>query len=81
MIIGMGSPLFANAIFLQPQNLDFIDSEFIHPFFKNLPFILTLLGAGLSLVLIHCPGIDKEVIFDYKMSKSYRKFYTFLSQK
>jgi hypothetical protein len=48
---------------------------------KNIPFFLTLLGAVLSFLLINCSITSKEVIFDYKMSKFYRKLYNFLSKK
>ena len=81
MVIGLGTPLFGNSIHNTHENFNLIDSEFLHAFLKNIPFIFTILGAVLSLFLINCFGVSKEVVYNYKMSKAYRTLYTFLSQK
>jgi NADH:ubiquinone oxidoreductase subunit 5 (subunit L)/multisubunit Na+/H+ antiporter MnhA subunit len=53
MFAGLGTPFFQSSIFnfFKPINLD---SEFLNPFIKNLPLFLTLLGMGLSYILIYC---------------------------
>lgn len=81
MFLGLGSPFFMNSITTSFENLVAIDAEFASASLKNIPFFLTLLGAVLSFLLINCSITSKEVIFDYKMSKFYRKLYNFLSKK
>lgn len=43
-VIGLGSFFFNNSIFLLPSNFANFDSEFLNPFIKNLPLILSILG-------------------------------------
>jgi hypothetical protein len=81
MVIGLGTPFFSSSIYNTHQNFNLIDSEFLHALLKNIPFIFTLLGASLSLLLINCLGVSKEAVFGFKMSASYRTFYTFLNKK
>jgi hypothetical protein len=80
-VIGLGTPLFGNSIYNAPFNFNLIDSEFLHAFLKNIPFIFTLLGAFLSLVLINCFGVSTSTVYGLKMTFPYRKLYTFLSKK
>ena len=81
LFIGLGSPTFNNSIYNANNGFNAIDSEFLHPFIKNIPLICTLLGALFSLLLIHCYNISKREIFLMKLSYLYRNLYTFLSQK
>jgi hypothetical protein len=81
MVIGLGTPFFSNAIYNSNQGFNLIDSEFLPSLVKNIPFVFTLLGASLSLLLINCFGVSKEVIYNAKMSTAYRTIYTFLSKK
>jgi NADH-ubiquinone oxidoreductase chain 5 len=53
MIIGLGTPFWGNAIFIHPDHVTIIDSEFIPAFVKNLPVCGSLLGAGFALVGYH----------------------------
>jgi len=81
MFIGLGTSFFGNSIFNNSYNFNLIDSEFLPALIKNIPFVFTLLGALLSLFLINCFGISKTAIYNLKISKAYRTFYTFLTQK
>jgi len=81
LFIGLGTTFFGNSIMNNTHNFNLIDSEFLHPFLKNLPFLFTILGAAFSLCLIHCFNISKTGVYNLKMSKAYRIVYTFLTQK
>ena len=50
IFVGLGSTFFNNAIFILPQHLLLINSEFVSHFFKILPTIFGTLGAILSLL-------------------------------
>jgi NADH:ubiquinone oxidoreductase subunit 5 (subunit L)/multisubunit Na+/H+ antiporter MnhA subunit len=79
--LGLGTPLFMNTITTSFENLVSIDAEFASSSLKNIPFFLTVLGSVLSFLLINCSFSSKSVVFDYKMTKSYRNLYNFLSKK
>jgi NADH-ubiquinone oxidoreductase chain 5 len=81
LFIGLGSTFFGNSIANNIHNFNLIDSEFLHAFLKNLPFVFTLSGSIFSLFLIHCFNVSKITIYNLKMSKAYRLVYTFLTQK
>jgi hypothetical protein len=81
MVIGLGTPFFSSSVYNTHQGFNLVDSEFLHAFLKNIPFIFTLFGALFSLLLINCLGVSKDVIFQFKMSSNYRTFYAFLNKK
>jgi NADH-ubiquinone oxidoreductase chain 5 len=80
LIIGLGS-LFFNQTHTNFYNFSMLDSEFLPALIKNIPFIFTVCGALLSLLLINCCGINKNYVFELKMSKFFRFIYTFLNKK
>ena len=43
-VIGLGSVFFNNSIFLLPSNFSNFDSEFLNPFIKNIPLLLSISG-------------------------------------
>ena len=45
MIVGVGSYFFETAIFINMQNMNIFDAEFIPTFYKTLPVYLSLLGV------------------------------------
>jgi NADH-ubiquinone oxidoreductase chain 5 len=51
LFIGLGSDFFIDSIFIKPENLTIIDSEFIPFYIKLLPTTLSLLGSFLGLVV------------------------------
>jgi NADH:ubiquinone oxidoreductase subunit 5 (subunit L)/multisubunit Na+/H+ antiporter MnhA subunit len=81
LIIGVGSSSFGNSIVNNNFNYNLIDSEFLPAALKNIPFVCTILGILLSTLLINCLFISKESVYNLKLSASYRKAYTFLTQK
>lgn len=51
--------MLATALFTHPDNITLIEAEFALPLFiKNLPAVLSVLGAGFALLLYHqYPGV------------------------
>jgi len=81
MIIGLGTPFFFNNLYFSPASLTIVDSEFISAFYKNIPFLFTVLGAVIATLLINSYGVSQENVLKIKLSKPFRTIYTFLSKK
>jgi NADH-ubiquinone oxidoreductase chain 5 len=81
MFIGLGNSFFGNCNTVNISNYNLIDSEFLPSVIKNIPFLLTISGITLSLLLINCFNISKTSVFTAKLSKIYRTIYTILTQK
>jgi NADH-ubiquinone oxidoreductase chain 5 len=79
LFIGMGSDFFGNAVFIHPNNIILIDTEFALPLFiKLLPSVLTIFGfVGTLLFYEFMPNL----LVEFKLSKLGRTLYTFLNQK
>lgn len=74
--LGMGSPF--NAIFIHPNNLNLIETEFgLNSIFKVLPLIT---GLGGSLILLYIYEFNYHLINVYNNS-IFNKIYFFLNQK
>jgi proton-translocating NADH-quinone oxidoreductase chain L len=80
LMIGLGS-LFFNNVHTNYYNFCLIDSEFLPSLIKNIPFIFTCLGAGLSFALIHCFSVSKHAVMDFKLQPIPKALYTFLNKK
>jgi hypothetical protein len=78
LIIGLGSFYF-NSVTTNYHNFNMLDSEFLNVLIKNIPFFFTLLGALLSLFLIHCFNTNKKAILSQKLK--FKSFYIFLNKK
>ena len=55
MIIGLGTDFWGNAIYVWPENMNRVDSEFIAQIWKLLPVIFSILGAVSAYVLCARP--------------------------
>ena len=54
VFVGMGSDMLSTALFVHPDRLALVEAHFsLNLFIKNLPALLTVLGAGLALLLYH----------------------------
>lgn len=51
IFIGLGSDVFAGAIFIKPSSLFLLNSEFIPFFYKSIPLVFSLLGIYLAILL------------------------------
>lgn len=78
MIVGVGSSFFGTAIYINLQNFNIFDAEFIHTFYKTLPVYLSLLGF-FSAFLFYI--FKSQLLFMIKRSKIGKKVYYFLNRK
>jgi NADH-ubiquinone oxidoreductase chain 5 len=77
MFIGLGSDFWNNSIFIKPNNGLMIEAEFLPPFIKIIPLVLTLAGALLAsqFTLVW-------VTQAYMLASTYfRALYLFLNQR
>lgn len=78
MIVGVGSQFFGTAIYVNMQNLNLFDAEFIPTFYKMLPVNLSLLGFFSAFILYN---FRSDVLFKLKTSFLGKKLYSFLNRK
>ena len=78
MIVGFGTNFWGNALFVFPENLSLVDSEFICIYNKLLPVLLSFLGGSLSYFLYRYNIIG---LYKLKISLLGRQMYTFLNRK
>ena len=79
MFTGIGSDYFANSLFIHPNNIVLIDTEFsISVWVKLLPSILSFLGAVSALILYNK---YPEFILDLTNNSLGRSLYTLLNSK
>lgn len=78
MFIGLGTTIWGNSIFILPENLNMIDSEFIPVYIKLVPVVFSLAGAGSAFILNY---YFTDILYALKMDKIGYKFYSFLNQK
>ena len=81
LFAGLGTLTFNDSIYCNSNNGALIDSEFISPFFKNIPLYCTILGFVLSFFLINSSFAKKDYIFQLKLTPLYIYVYSFLSKK
>jgi NADH:ubiquinone oxidoreductase subunit 5 (subunit L)/multisubunit Na+/H+ antiporter MnhA subunit len=78
MIVGLGSDFWGTAIYTAPQNMNMFDAEFVTPFFKLLPLILSILGLFTAFTLYN---FQSKTLFNLKISSTGQKIYNFLNKK
>jgi len=81
LFAGLGTLTFNDSIYCNSNNGALLDSEFISPFFKNIPLYCTILGFILSLFLINSSFARKDYIFQLKLTPLYVYVYSFVSKK
>jgi NADH-ubiquinone oxidoreductase chain 5 len=79
LYIGIGSDFFNNSIFVLPNKVTLIDSEFIPFYIKNIPLLFTLLGIALSLLI----NVKFSLFFTrcFIKKKNYYYLYNFINKK
>lgn len=78
MMIGLGTPFWANAIFVLPQNSVLLESEFIPQSTKFLPLVATVTGAAIAYFFtVWNAGAG----FSLKEHLFVRKVYAFLNKR
>jgi NADH-ubiquinone oxidoreductase chain 5 len=78
MIVGVGSSFFGTAIYVNLENFNIFDAEFINVFYKTLPVNLSLLGFFSSFLLYN---FRSKFLFNIKTSIIGKKIYYFLNRK
>jgi len=79
LFIGMGTDFFGNSLYIKPNNISLIDTEFsINTLIKLLPALLSLSGASLAILLYH---FSYNIILDLSIKKLWIILYTFLNGK
>ena len=78
MIVGVGSQFFGTAIYVNFQNINIFDAEFISTFYKTLPVKLSLLGVFSAFILYN---FQSHILFKIKTSNIGKKVYSFLNRK
>jgi len=78
MIVGLGSQFFGTAVFVNMQNINLFDAEFIPTFYKTLPVNLSLLGFISAFILYN---FRSDILFKIKTSYIGIKIYNFLNRK
>ncbi len=79
MFIGLGTPFWNNAIFVLPQNLNIIDSEFIPIYVKWIPFFASLIGSLSSIFIYHF--FARSLFKIYTLSNVFNSVYVFFNKK
>ena len=81
LFVGVGSDFFSNSLFIHPNNISIIEAEFsIHPLIKLIPSILSILGAGLGLLLYN-RSTGYRFLVNLTESQLGKKIYGFLNGK
>ena len=78
MMVGVGSHFFGSAVYVNLDNFNVFDAEFINTFYKTLPVNLSLFGFFLALFLYNFRAM---VLFKIKTSFLGKKIYNFLNRK
>jgi NADH-ubiquinone oxidoreductase chain 5 len=79
MFTGIGSDFFSNSLFIHPNNISLVETEFsLSVWIKLLPSILSFLGAASALILYHR---FPEFIIDLTNNSLGRSIYTLLNSK
>jgi NADH-ubiquinone oxidoreductase chain 5 len=78
MVVGVGSHFFGTAIFVNINNMNLFDAEFIPLFYKTLPVNLSLCGFILAFILYN---FKSKILFRVKTSLVGKKIYNFLNRK
>lgn len=78
ILVGVGTPFFGNSIFINLDNFNLFDSEFLKIFYKVLPVNLSLISFFLAFYLYLFKSLFLIVL---KLSFFGKKMYNFLNRK
>jgi NADH-ubiquinone oxidoreductase chain 5 len=78
MFIGLGTNFWGNALFILPEHLIILDSEFIEYWIKLIPVIFSICGATSAFILYY---FYNYFIVNFKLSTIGYGIYSFLSKK
>jgi proton-translocating NADH-quinone oxidoreductase chain L len=78
MMIGLGTDFWGSALFILPQNIVYLESEYIPQVIKMVPLVFSALGAFLAY------GINRDqtlLAYSLKMSAIGKTLYLFLNKR
>jgi len=78
MFIGLGTNFWANSLFILPDHIIMLESEFIAYWIKLIPVIFSIIGALSAFILY---SLYNYIILSYKLSTFGNKLFSFLSKK
>jgi NADH-ubiquinone oxidoreductase chain 5 len=91
MFVGMGSDFFANSLFIHPNNITLVDTEYSlshipqngnSVLIKLLPSLLSLFGASIAIILYLKPsGLGSELLTNLTETRIGRKLYLLFNSK
>ena len=80
MMIGAGTDFWGNSLFVLPNNLALLESEYIPQAQKLLPLVATLLGGGVAY-LINYPLVFATIGYRLKIGQIGRSLYTIFNKR
>ena len=80
LLIGVGTPMWNNALFTHPMNLPILEAEYLPSKYKRVATWLSLGATGLA-ALIYGWSHWSKLSHGVKMSENGRMLYTFLNRK
>jgi NADH-ubiquinone oxidoreductase chain 5 len=78
MFIGLGTNFWGNSLFILPQHITFLDSEFIPYHIKLIPVIFSIAGASIAMFFYY---FFDSIIYKFKLNIIGQKIYGFLNKK
>lgn len=78
MIIGLGTDFWGSAIYILPNHMNLIDSEFIQYKYKLLPLILSLSGSLFAFLFYN---FFFDLLINLKFNNQGRILYNFFNKK
>jgi NADH-ubiquinone oxidoreductase chain 5 len=63
LMVGVGTPFFAESIYIDPRNSSLVDAEFLPVGVKLIPTAYSLFGLWLGVFIHKYKGINLEVLF------------------
>ena len=78
VFIGLGTDVFSNSIYINPYNINFIESEFLPFYIKLLPFIFSILGIFIALIGY---SYFSRFFFEKKIFNKFGRFFFFFLKK
>lgn len=78
MVVGLGTDFWGSAIYVNAENMNMFDAEFISHFYKILPVSLSIFGVLSALILY---SFQSNLLFQIKTSIIGKKIYNYLNKK
>lgn len=78
MFIGLGTNFWGNSLFILPQHVTFLDSEFIPYHIKLIPVMFSIAGASIAMFVYY---FCDSLIYNFKLNIIGQKIYGFLNKK